>query len=315
MFVLFMIIILAVLALCMSNGERKQPAALIVLGLMSVILGGRAVAVLSNSYSDEYLGASYGGENNAPSDLSAGESEAVIDATSSNAEFSAGTTPRGNTTPDTASTQPRELTVEPASTFRYLTTPRPEWVETEASKHDDFYQVAVESGLHVRKRTAQQSLRDEVKATVDAYVNNYLGSELAATLAGYSIEESEIGATRKINLRLDGKTFEIARERFDEQVEFDYGVMNQSHALVKVDKKVKDALDQRWSKVRATSRLFQTGLGAGAILLLLGTMFSYLKLDTATRGYYTGRLQFGAAAVILAVIAAGVVCANRIPWM
>jgi purine-cytosine permease-like protein len=61
--------------------------------------------------------------------------------------------------------------------------------------------------------------------------------------------------------------------------------------------------------------LFQTGLGAGAVLLLLGTMFSYLKLDTETRGYYTGRLQFGAAGVILAIIAAGVVCANWIPWM
>ncbi|MEO8495016.1 MAG: hypothetical protein ABI614_08090, partial [Planctomycetota bacterium] len=168
---------------------------------------------------------------------------------------------------------------------------------------------------HVRKRTAQQSLRDAVKAAVDAYVNDYLQSELASTLSGYSIEETETGAARTINLRLDGNAFEIARERFDEQVEFDYGVMNQSHALVKIDKNVKKALDEYWTKVRATSRLFQTGLGAGAILLLLGTMFGYLKLDTATRGYYTGRLQFGAAAAILAIIAAGVVFANRIPWM
>jgi hypothetical protein len=310
-----MIIILAVLALWTSNREYKQPAALVLLGLMSVILGGRAIAVLSNSYSDEYLGTVYGDEGTPPTDVSTRENDAAIDTTSGNAESSGAAVPRVEAAPVSASTQPHELTIEPTPTFRYLTTPRPDWVETEAAKNDDFYQVAVESGLHVRKRTAQQSLRDEVKATVDAYVKDYLESELAATLAGYSIEESDIAATRRINLRLEGKTFEIARERFDEQVEFDYGVMNQSHALVKIDKKVKNALDQRWNKVRAASRLFQTGLGVGAVLLLLGTMFSYLKLDTATRGYYTGRLQFGAAAAILAIIAAGVVCANRIPWM
>ncbi|MDA1055434.1 MAG: hypothetical protein O3C40_33970 [Planctomycetota bacterium] len=283
--------------------ERKHPAALIMIGLMSVVLGGRAVALLSDSYSDEYLGAVYADEGFPDAELpsESGEFE-LLNVSDRTALIS-------------SDIEPHELAVEPTPTFRYLTTPRPDWVETEASNSDDRYQIAVESGLHVRKRTAQQSLRDEVKAAVDAYVNDYLNSELASTLSGYSIEERESGAARTINLRLDGKTFEIARERFDEQVEFDYGVMNQSHALVKIDKNVKEALDQHWSKVRAASRLFQTGLGAGAILLLLGTMFSYLKLDTATRGYYTGRLQFGAAGAILAIIAAGVVCANWIPWM
>jgi hypothetical protein len=44
-------------------------------------------------------------------------------------------------------------------------------------------------------------------------------------------------------------------------------------------------------------------------------MFSFLKLDTATRGYYTGRLQFGAAATILALVAASVLLMKWIPWM
>ena len=59
----------------------------------------------------------------------------------------------------------------------------------------------------------------------------------------------------------------------------------------------------------------QTGLGVGIVILLLSTMFSYFKLDTATRGYYTGRLQFAAAAAILTVIAASVLFANYVPWM
>ncbi len=303
MFVLLMIVVLAVLALWLSNTERKHPAALIMVGLLSVILGGRVVAVLSTSYSDANGSAVYADDDQQHSELPAASNELSISDVSD------------RTALISADTKPRELAVEPTPSIRYLTTPRPEWVETEPTKNNGSYQVAVESGLHVRKRTAQQSLHDEVKAAVDAYVNDYLESDLASRLAGYSIEEGEVDSTRIINLRLEGKDYEIAHERFDEQVEFDYGVMNQSHALVKIDNKVREALDRRWSKVRATSRLLQTGLGAGAVLLLLGTMFSYLKLDTATRGYYTGRLQFGAAATILAVIAAGVVFANRIPWM
>ncbi|MEX0819840.1 MAG: hypothetical protein WD070_09600 [Pirellulaceae bacterium] len=303
MFELLMIVILAVWALWMSNSERKRPAVLIVMGLMSVALGGRVVAQMSDSYSQEYLGAVYADEQAPEAEMPPRAEQDDLGNVGQDA------------TPVSSSRGPRQLSLEPTPSFRYLTTPRPDWVETDVLKSEDGYQIAVESGLHVRKRTAQQALRDNVKAAIDSYVNDYLESELASTLTGYAIEEGDSSGTRTVSLRLEGQTFDLARERFDEQVEFDYGVMHQSHALVKIDQDIRQALDQRWGQVRATSRLFQTALGAGALLLLLGTMLSYLKLDTATRGYYTGRLQFGAAAAILAIVAAGVVCANWIPWM
>jgi hypothetical protein len=40
------------------------------------------------------------------------------------------------------------------------------------------------------------------------------------------------------------------------------------------------------------------------LLVLLGTAFGYLKLDTATKGYYSGRLKLAATAVILTAAAA-----------
>ena len=73
MFVLLMIVIFAVSALWLSNKERKHPAALILLGLMSVVLGGRAVALLSDSYSDEFLGAVVADEKSPPTELPAKE--------------------------------------------------------------------------------------------------------------------------------------------------------------------------------------------------------------------------------------------------
>ena len=62
-------------------------------------------------------------------------------------------------------------------------------------------------------------------------------------------------------------------------------------------------------------RLLQTGLGAGMALLVLSTLFGYFKLDTATRGYYTLRLQFATAGAILAIVAVSLIVANWIPWL
>jgi hypothetical protein len=44
-------------------------------------------------------------------------------------------------------------------------------------------------------------------------------------------------------------------------------------------------------------------------------MFGYFRVDNATRGYYTGRLQFLSAAAILAIVGAGVVLARWIHWL
>ena len=91
--------------------------------------------------------------------------------------------------------------------------------------------------------------------------------------------------------------------------------MNQVHAQLVFDDKFRDEIEHRWSEVTSKSRLAQTGLGAGVVLLLLSTLFSYFKVDTATKGYYTGRLQFATAGAILALVAASVLLAKCIPWM
>ena len=45
------------------------------------------------------------------------------------------------------------------------------------------------------------------------------------------------------------------------------------------------------------------------VLALVGTIFSYLHVDTLTRGFYTRRLQVAAVLVILAIIALGMTSA------
>ena len=91
--------------------------------------------------------------------------------------------------------------------------------------------------------------------------------------------------------------------------------MNQAHALLVFDRPFVRELNDRWHRIKALVRLLQVGLGAAVVLLLLSTVFAYFRLDTATKGYYTGRLQIMAAVAILALAAAGVLMAQWIPWM
>jgi hypothetical protein len=338
MLVLMIIVCVAVLSLMLSRADgRSRPVGLIAVGLLSLLLGGRAVALLSDSYSVPFISVVSGqqvsvDESHVSSELLEAEAKvkqhletaliADVDAPAPaeesdvQAEVTNDDEMLDGVEEEQAPADSRELTIKPIASVKYLSE-RPDWVESKPALDGDVHQLAIASGPEVRKQAANRMLVKALKSDFDEYINSYLGSEYASTLVGYRISEAKKGDERTFLLKVGDEAYEIGREPFEELIEFpeSHLVMNQSHLLVKIDQQVRDSLDHRWSEVHATCRLLQTGLGAGVVLLLLGTMFSYFRLDTATRGYYTGRLQFGAAAAILAVIAASVLFAKWIPWM
>ena len=91
--------------------------------------------------------------------------------------------------------------------------------------------------------------------------------------------------------------------------------MHQVHALLEFGPDFRQRITSQWHDLTAYYRLLQMGLVAGGALLFLGTIFSYFRLDNATRGYYTGRLQFMTAAAILAIVGSGAVLARWIYWL
>ena len=196
----------------------------------------------------------------------------------------------------------------------YLTE-RPDWVETRPTLQGNVHRLPVDSGLYSREQEADRALLERLNETIAEYIDDHVGKSYAAKLVGFNIERVGDQGNPDFQLVIDGQAFDMTQEVFREQVRVSVGVMHQTHALVTLDQACREKVDHRWSEIVATCRLFQTGLGAGVVLLLLGTMFSYFKLDTATRGYYTGRLQFGAAAAILALIAVSVVLGKWIPWL
>jgi hypothetical protein len=101
----------------------------------------------------------------------------------------------------------------------------------------------------------------------------------------------------------------VKRDQWQEARAFEFAgeakTMYVVHALLEFDDQDRAHLRALETDALRRQRLWQTGLGAGLLLAVLGTAFGYLKLDTLTKGYYSGRLKLAAAAVVAAVAAAG----------
>jgi len=179
---------------------------------------------------------------------------------------------------------------------------RPEWIGSEPNLRGKVHKIPVSSGPYATDAQAKRALDEALVKATSEYIADQLGSELAPQLLRYD--------ARTIKQRFvkdENKYHDVAR--------YSVGWMHENFALLEFGPEFRSELDRRWTKVRATSRLAQTGLVSGGALLLLASIFGYFRLDNATRGYYTGRLQFMTAATILGVIGAGAVLAQWIHWL
>ena len=184
---------------------------------------------------------------------------------------------------------------------------RPQWINKDkpVSLNGPVHTIYVTPGPYKRETDARQALDNALKQTLDEYIADQLRSPLAPTLI------------RSYDVRTIHDRFVKSSNIYHETVTFGdpIGRMEQFHALLELDSPFREELKAKWDKVTATSRLFQVGLFAGGALLLLSSVFGYFRLDNATRGYYTGRLQFMTAAAILAIIAGVVASAFGFTWL
>jgi hypothetical protein len=192
--------------------------------------------------------------------------------------------------------------------------PRPAWVDRDPLQVGDVYQVSVSSGPQEKMGECPPALDEQLKKAVAAYVDEYLGSEAAGQCRVSDLIQYDLGYIKK-HLVKRGSTFE-------EKLQMSFGPMYQIHALLEFGPAFRKELDGRRGdlerharEVAIAFRLRGLALGFGAVLCLLAVLFGYFRLDTATRGYYTGRLQFLAATAILIVMVAGALLASRVMWM
>ena len=83
-----------------------------------------------------------------------------------------------------------------------------------------------------------------------------------------------------------------------EEVDWTYGPMYRAHVLLELSPEKRELLLSKWHETVIHRRLGQVGGALGFILVCVATLLAYLRLDDATRGYYSGWLLAGATAVV-----------------
>jgi hypothetical protein len=171
---------------------------------------------------------------------------------------------------------------------------RPAWVDGSLGKQGNVYRTKVVVGPYKTRQECEAELSREMLHTARSVVDRRI-----------------VGGSTRIadNVLLPYLFNRVLKEEWEEQKESDtaaVGEMIYLHALLEFDDRSWQELNRMQHQREIEQRLAVVGAGAGLLLLLLGTVFAYLKLDTMTRGYYTRRLQLLAGVVILALVGAAV---------
>ena len=211
-----------------------------------------------------------------------------------------------------------ELTAEAGNPIRPEIPAAQAWVDSPPDFEGQVHTIAVSSGPCNTPPECRDALAAQLEATVDTYVDWYLGKVYGDSFKASQFVDfdSDYVLANLVNPRANPDS------EYEEVIQHSFGPMHQKHALVKFGPEFRQLLDsrravidQRWRQMHQTGRVLAAALGFGLILAFLGVVFGYFRLDTATRGYYTGRLQFVSVVAILAVVVAGFLLAQRVPWM
>lgn len=174
---------------------------------------------------------------------------------------------------------------------------RPSWVDRKPGLVGDDYCISVSSALSVASEDCRPSLNEQLEEAVKDYVADHLGSPQANYFIQFDLHE----------IRNELVAQDEQHQEFMDVVEvLSLGPMHQSHAMLRITPEFRERLELRWSEIRQTGRVLKTAGASVGVFVLLVAVFGYFRLDSATKGYYTRRLQLLLVVAILALIGLGV---------
>ncbi|MEX2118764.1 MAG: hypothetical protein WD847_04065 [Pirellulales bacterium] len=174
--------------------------------------------------------------------------------------------------------------------------PRPAWVDSTETRDGDAFLMRIQVGPYSSVGECNEALGAALQDAAEVYVRRLYGVERPAP-APVRLSAADVHRLQVLNQ-------EWIEHRYDP-----FGVpstMHTLHGLLRFDLRVTQEIEELYAQQLRARRLGYTASGAGLLLGVLATFFGYLKLDTLSRGYYSRRLRFAAAAMILtqAVVAA-----------
>jgi hypothetical protein len=174
--------------------------------------------------------------------------------------------------------------------------PRPAWVDSTETRDGDAFLMRIQVGPYSSSDECQEALGPALQDAAEVYIRRVYGVQRPAP-APVRLSAAEVHRLGVVNQEWIESKYDPFRVP---------NTMHTLHALLRFDSRVNGEIDQLYNQQLRGRRLGYTASGAGLLLGVLATFFGYLKLDTLSRGYYSRRLRFAAAAMILtqAVVAA-----------
>jgi len=209
---------------------------------------------------------------------------------------------------DQSSASPDEAAGEEKSARRELaSSAKPDWMKEAVLPTREFVERKV---IHIERHATLEEIQAELPSQIEAAMHDFMRAYIAPNAPqliklppGYAVDHG------------------VLADRWTEihpAEEHSFGEpMYSLHVLLQFDRNLRSDLELRYEQAKVGYRLGAFGLGGGLLLSLLATLYGYLKLDTVTKGYYTGRLRVaaGLTGISAATTAAALVAEGVVRWV
>ncbi len=139
---------------------------------------------------------------------------------------------------------------------------RPAWVEAPPRRDGDAYRMSITVGPYTTRLECDAKLPEALQSALDQYVETCLGPK----------------AVGRVRLPPDYLRKQLVKQQWEETIQASFGPMKQLHVLLQFDQKTKNRIEDEWNSAIVAGRLWYTGTGVAAALVILCVAFGYLKM-------------------------------------
>ena len=188
--------------------------------------------------------------------------------------------------------------------------PRPAWVDEPQKQVGNVLRLVTVAGPYTTSEECYQKTDQLLKIATDNYVKHYIwGLDDYPSLTTAQDGSPSVKITNFRSATLDRMGIdlvyirrEIAKDEYLETVERSVGPMKNLYSRLEFTPDIDRDLRTRWTEFERQARVTEVGLLSGTLLGVIGLVFGLLKIDTATKGYYSRWLFLGVPALSVVVL-------------